>query len=138
MIALTLISERGPKFLRSPYPRSERKSLGGCRTFGADLRKRSSKEQSRNSCGQARWVGSFGVRAAFVIRRLENCSLRTDAVSEHVYAWISTQPARSIPGEAYLKLERVKTVLTGNEMPERERRQRQNLGNDCVHDGVNH
>lgn len=42
------------------------------------------------------------------------------------------------PGEAYLELERVKTVLTGSKMSEGKRRQRQYLGNDCVHDGVSH
>ena len=41
VIILTLISERGPKAVCSPYPRSERKSLGGCRTFRADLRSNS-------------------------------------------------------------------------------------------------
>ena len=38
VIALTLISESGPKIVYSPYPRSERESLGGCRTFGVNLR----------------------------------------------------------------------------------------------------
>ena len=38
IVTLTLISESGPKVLCSPYPRSERKSLGGCRTFGVSIR----------------------------------------------------------------------------------------------------
>ena len=45
MITLTLISESDPKVLCSPYPRSERKSLGGCRTFGVTLHTLVSSEQ---------------------------------------------------------------------------------------------
>ena len=37
MIAPTLISESGPKIVRSPHPRSERESPGGCRTFDVNL-----------------------------------------------------------------------------------------------------
>lgn len=38
-----------------------------------------------------------------------------------------------IPGESYLGLERVMTVLTGSERLQGECRQRQDLGNDSVH-----
>lgn len=41
-----------------------------------------------------------------------------------------------VAGDAYLELEKMKTVATGLEICEGERRQRQNLGNKFFHDGV--
>ena len=58
--------------------------------------------------------------------------------SQHSLHEAASRLPSQIPGEAYLELERVKTVLTGSEMSEGERRRRQNLGNDCVYDGVSH
>ena len=57
---------------------------------------------------------------------------------EHSLHEAASRLPTQIPGEAYLELESVKTVLTGSEMSEGERRRRQNSGNDCVHDGVSH